>query len=245
VIEIPPFRLRHRVLLAAVVSALCTAPLGAQQAQGAQPQHQTGGNEGKRPIGWQVRYDGGAAHAGHGGGAAAGASAGADTVAFAQMTPGFHVTTGGAAAVLWHPDSSARGNFVVESSIFLFPTKGRDHEGYGLVLGGSDLGGAGQRYTYFLLRNDGRYLVKQRQGDKLTTLTDWTPTPAIKLQTGGDAMKNDLRVEAQAETVRFVVNGTVVTSLPRARVNPDGVFGLRINHGVNAHVVSVGRPKAR
>jgi len=244
VIEIPPLRLWHgrrtrRIALAATCSVLCAAPLGAQQAKAApaSPQHQTGGNEGKRPIGWQVRYDGGAAHAGHG--------AGGDTVAFAQMTPGFHVTTGGQAALLWHADSTVRGNFVVESSIFLFPTKGRDHEGYGLVLGGSDLGGAAQRYTYFLLRNDGRYLVKQRQGEKLTTLTDWTATPAIKLQTGGDAMKNDLRVEAQGETVRFLVNGTAVTSLPRARVNPDGIFGLRINHGVNAHVVSVGRPKAR
>ncbi|HEY0928807.1 MAG TPA: hypothetical protein VGE27_02715 [Gemmatimonas sp.] len=233
------------VFVAGVLSVMCAVSLAAQQGaqsgtQKSQPQHLTGGNEGKRPIGWQVRYDGGAAHAGHG----AGGAAGADTVAFAQMTPGFHVTTGGAAALLWHPDSSARGNFVVESSIFLFPTKGRDHEGYGLVMGGSDLGGAAQRYTYFLLRNDGRFLVKQRQGDKLTTLTDWTASPAIKLQAGGDAMKNDLRVEVRGETVRFLVNGTAVTSLPRARVNPDGVFGLRINHGVNAHVVSVGRPKA-
>ncbi|MCA2983561.1 hypothetical protein [Gemmatimonas sp.] len=42
--------------LATIVFAF---PLSAQQ-------HKTGGNEGKRPIGWQVRYDGGE-HAGHGG----------------------------------------------------------------------------------------------------------------------------------------------------------------------------------
>lgn len=196
------------------------------------PQHKTGGNEGKRPIGWQVRYDQGG-HAGHG----------ADTMSFAQMTPGFHATTAGSAAIMWHPDSTARGDYVVESTMFLFPTKGRDREGYGLFVGGAELSGAGQRYTYFLLRNDRQFLVKQRVGERTTTLTDWTPLPAIVLQKGDDTGKNVLRIEAMGRTVRFLVNGTEAVSLPRAQVKPDGVYGVRMNHAVNLHVTSVARAK--
>jgi opacity protein-like surface antigen len=214
----------HRVLLLAASFALASS-LSAQQ-------HLTGGNEGKRPLGWQVRYDAGE-HAAHG----------ADSVSFTQMTPGFHVTTGGSAAIMWHADSTAGGDFAVESTIFLFPTKGRDREGYGLLVGGADLAGAGQRYTYFLLRNDGKFLVKQRTGAQTRTLTDWTALAAIALQSGPEAVKNVLRVEAKGATVRFLVNGTEAVVLPRAQASPDGVFGVRMNHAVNAHVSSVARAK--
>lgn len=225
-------RVIGRLPLAAVLM-LVASRLDAQSGgAGAQPQHLTGGNEGKRPIGWQVRYDAGPEKA-----------RSTDSISFVQMTPGFHVTTG-TAAIMWHADSTARGDFTLEGSMFLFPTNGRDQEGYGILLGGVDLGGPTQRYTYFLLRNDGRFLVKQRRGDAFTTLVDWKELPAIKRQAGGDAMKNDLQVEVQGGTVRFLVNGALATVLPRAQVNPDGIFGLRINHRVNAHVVSVGRPKA-
>jgi len=233
-----PISLLHRVVGAAAwciaIGVCMPASLAAQTAQ---TPHHVGGNEGKWPLGWQVRYD-------HAHGAARGGKAGADTVDFMQMTPGFHVTTGGA-AIMWHPDSTARGDYVLSSEIFLFPTKGRDREGFGLLIGGSDLAGAAQRYTYFLLRNDGRFLVKQRRGEQLTTLVDWTALPEIKRQVGGDAMQNVLGVEVEGETVRFLVNGKQAAKLPRSQVNPDGQFGLRVNHGVNAHVVSLGRATGR
>jgi hypothetical protein len=195
-------------------------------------EHKTGGNEGKRPIGWQVRTDaGGHKMAGD-----------VDTVSFAQMTPGFHLTTG-PAAILWHPDSAASGAYTVESTISLFPTKGRDQEGYGVFVGGSALSNAAQSYTYFLLRNDGKFLVKQRLGGKTVTLTDWTPLAAIAKQAGTEAAKNVLRVEVSTSDVAFKVNGAEAVRLPRATVRPDGVFGVRANHAVNAHVSSVGRAK--
>ncbi|WP_411280041.1 hypothetical protein [Gemmatimonas sp.] len=194
--------------------------------------HKTGGNEGKRPIGWQLQTDaGGHKMAGD-----------VETVAFAQMTPGFHVTTG-PAAILWHPDSAASGAYTVESTIFLFPTNGRDQEGYGVFVGGTALTDASPSYTYFLLRNDGKFLVKQRQGEKTVTLATWTPLPAIVKQAGADAAKNVLRVEVASIDVAFTVNGVEAVRLPRATVRPDGVFGVRINHAVNAHVSSVGRAK--
>jgi len=197
-----------------------------------QPQHKSGGNEGKIPIGWLTRIDGSEDMHGD--------FKKGDSLSFVQMTPGFHVTTG-PNAILWHPDSSARGNFTIESSIFLFPTKGRDREGYGVFVGGQDLAGAAQRYTYFLLRNDGRFLVKQRVGNKTVMLKDWTYLTAIKLATAKDAMKNDFRVAVGAQRVTFSVNGTEAVSLARSQVSPDGVFGLRFAHAVNAHVTNVAR----
>lgn len=229
----------RRARLVSAAALLCAVPAAAEaqaakpEAKPAGPQHLTGGNEGKTPIGWRTRLDGATAGAGHASG---------DTIAFAQMTPGFHVTTG-PAAIMYHPDSTVSGDFAVESGIFLFPTKGRDREGYGMFVGGAALEGASQRYTYFLLRNDGKFLVKQRAGDKTTTLVDWTASPAIKVQAGEQAVQNVLRVSAQGGDVAFMVNGTEVAKLPRAQVAPDGVYGLRFNHAVNAHVVKVARGK--
>ncbi len=226
---------RFTLALVAVVLPLSAAvsPIAAQAAaeKPAQPLAQRSANEGKRPIGWKARADGGGDM--HGG---------KDTLSFVQMTPGFHVTTG-PASIMWSPDSTASGEYTVEGSIFLFPTNGRDQEGYGIFIGGKDLDGATQQYTYFLLRNDGKFLIKRRNGAQTSVLKDWTALPAIKLQSGADAMKNDLRVAVGAQSVVFSVNGAEAVTLPRSQVAPDGIFGLRINHAVNSHVVKVSRGK--
>ena len=61
---------------------------------------------GKLPAGWKVRTDDPAQSA--------------SAVQFADMAPGWHLTTGDAHAILWHPDSSARGNYRIEVETFLF-----------------------------------------------------------------------------------------------------------------------------
>ena len=184
-----------------------------------------------RPLGWQTRFDQGT-HAGHG----------ADSLVFEDMKPGFHVTTG-PAVTLWHPDSVARGNFTVEATLHLFDTKGRDREGYGLIVGGRDLDGDAQAYTYFLLRNDGQFIIKQRQGAETPTLAPWKAHEAIAKwsTTSGSSVKNVLAVKAVGANVQFLVNGQVVHTLPRAQVSPDGIFGVRANHSVNLHVEKIGR----
>lgn len=184
-----------------------------------------------RPSGWLTRFDKGE-HAGHG----------ADSLAFEDMKPGFHVTTG-PAVILWHPDSSARGDFTIESTLHLFDTKGRDREGYGVIVGGRDLSTDAQSYTYFLLRNDGRFIVKQRKGVETPTLAAWTDHASINKWTtaAGSSVKNVLAVKAAGQTVQFLINGQVVHSAPRASVNPDGLFGIRANHSVNLHVQTIGR----
>jgi len=187
----------------------------------------------RRPAGWQVRLDQGE-HTDHG----------ADSLVFVNMKAGFRVTTG-PAGIMWHPDSVGRGDFTVEITLHLFDTQGRDREGYGLFVGGRDLAADGQSYTYFLLRNDGRFIIKQRQGAETSTLVEWTNHEAINRWStaSGASVKNLLAVKALGKDVQFVVNGKVVQTLLRAQVNPDGFFGVRANHGMNLQVDRITRTK--
>jgi len=172
------------------------------------------------PPGWKVRLD---------------RPGDASTVKFWSMPPGWHGTTG-PAAILYNPDTTAKGQYRVESESFLFDP-GNRLEGYGIFFGGKNLDKDDQSYSYFLIRRDGKFLVKQRQGAQTQEIVTWTEHAAIVKHAGGEkTAKNVLAVEAGADTVNFFVNGQKVTSLPRAQVNTEGVVGLRINHSINVHV---------
>jgi hypothetical protein len=157
---------------------------------------------------------------------------------FMDMPPGWHVTTG-PAAILWNPSHTASGEFRLEMESYLFDPRGR-REGFGVFLGGRDLEGADQEYVYFLLREGNEFLVKRRRGDVTEVVVDWSPAPSMvsyagKAEDEATAM-NVLAVEAGDETVRFLVNGEEVASLPRGSLSLDGVVGLRVNHALNLHV---------
>lgn len=221
-----------RSLLLAAASVLVVAPaLAAQTQQSIPAKPQSEAERAKvvaaqpRPKGWAIRYDR--------------ANAVDTAFKFADMPPGFHVTSG-PAAILWHADKTAKGNFAVESEIYLF--KGEDRpEGYGVFVGGEALNDVAQRYTYFLLRKDGMFTIRQRQGAEVKTLMPWTAHAAVPAgpTEPGKPVQAKLRVEAGAQDVAFLVNGTRVAALPRAQVQPDGIAGLRVNHALNLHVTSL------
>ncbi len=178
----------------------------------------------KRPEGWKVRFD----RAG---------STEAELEMFVSMPPGWHITTG-PAGIFWDPALTASGRFRAEMEVFLFDPQGR-REAFGIFFGGKDLEGPGQEYAYFLLREGGEFIVKRRHGAETPTLVDWTAHGAIASWADrGDAVtaKNVLTVEADAETVRFLVNGQKVAELPRAQLPVEGVVGIRVNHALNLHV---------
>ena len=108
------------------------------------------------PEGWLARTD----HGGDG------------VEALQEMPPGWHVTTG-PAGIFYDPEARADGDFRVESTVYLFDPEGRN-EGFGVFIGGIDLEGDGQAYTYLLIRADGSVIVKRRDGDATSTLLDWT-----------------------------------------------------------------------
>ena len=144
--------------------------------------------------------------------------------------------------IAYHPDSVATGDFRIESETFLFDPEGR-REAFGFFVGGSDLQGPGQRYTYFLLREGGEFLVKTRTGTETGEFQGWTAHPAIvsfatKPEDAGTA-KNVLALEASGDQLRFFVNGEQVWSGSREGLATEGAFGIRVNHGLNLHVSTI------
>ncbi len=176
------------------------------------------------PAGWETRLDR--------------PDADASGVEFVTMEPGWHVTTG-PAAILYHPDNTASGSYTVSADIYMFDPQGR-REAFGVFVGGTDLQGPNQAYTYFLIREGGEFLVKRRHGDGTTTVQGWTTHDAIKAfgDRGADeaSVLNQLVVQVSGDECSFWVNGAEMTTMPRGEMSLDGVIGLRVNHRNNLHV---------
>jgi hypothetical protein len=198
-----------------------------QHAQQPDPQNPEGEN-GKPPPTWKIRLDRPNPDA------VIGAEEGAD-IFFVNMTPGWHITTD-PAAIFYHPASTAAGAYRAETTIHLFDPKGRN-EAFGLFLGGRNLDGADVSYDYFLIRNNGQFLIKRRTGGETSVIQAWTPSEAVMTfgADSGSSIANTLAVDVGEEVV-FSINDTEVVRLPRAAVQTDGVVGLRINHALNVHV---------
>ncbi|MCY4000882.1 MAG: hypothetical protein OXF84_08780 [Bacteroidetes bacterium] len=182
------------------------------------------------PESWKVRLDHSSPDA------VIGAVPDSVDIFFVNMTPGWHITTG-PAAIFYHPDLMAEGNYVLESILHLFDPGSR-REAFGIFMGGHDLEGDEIMYDYFLLRNSGEFLIKRRTGSETSLIQDWTASDSI-VTFGPEtesSVKNHLRVDVLSDTVTFSVNGTEVASAPRDQVMTDGVAGLRINHALNVHV---------
>ena len=155
---------------------------------------------------------------------------------FVNMVPGWHITTG-PAAIFWHPDSRAGDTYRAETVIHLFDPRGRN-EAFGLFIGGDDLEGEHQVYSYFLLRNSGEYLIKNRESDDTEIVRNWSDAPSMHPFTEDTetSARNELAVEVGEKSVAFIVNGEEVARVGRDRLYTDGIVGLRINHRLNVHV---------
>src|SRR3954465_12740400 len=157
--------------------------------------------------------------------------AGGGAIKFMAMGSGFHAVNP-QAAVYWNPANTATGNYTVKGSFRL--VKPSNHTNYyGLVFGGSELGGPKQSYIYFTVAQDGTWLLKRRDGDaNAPTIAGRTPSEAVKKPGADGTSVNDLEAPGQANKVDYVVNGTVVHSTPKTgpTAKTDGTAGIRINH---------------
>jgi hypothetical protein len=161
--------------------------------------------------------------------------AGPDAMFFVAMPPGWHITQG-PGALLYQPDYQARGSFVVEAEVFVFPSSSLEE--YGIFLGGRSLEPAAANRTYlaFVARRDGQAAVLERTSTGIVPVANWMTNTGVAPKAGTDPIKNVLRVDVGAIEVVFSANGTSIAKLPRARLSTDGQFGLRIGKGVNVHV---------
>jgi len=170
--------------------------------------------------GWQARLDSGRADV--------------NDLSFMSMGGGFHVTTG-PHAIFWNASNTASGTYTL-SATFTQTQPSSHPNSFGLLFGGQDLDGDSQRYTYFLIREDGQFLLKQRIGGDTEDLTSgWAAHSAVNAIDGG-RMTNTLSVEVGASNVRFLSNGTELASLPKGDLSVDGIAGVRFSHQLDVHV---------
>jgi len=215
--------MRASLTTAALLAALAL-PLAAQQDGHSHshddPDHPAAGG-GALPAGWSVRADRGDA---------SGAS-------ITQMGTGLHVTTG-PAVILYRADKAGNGPFHTLATFT--QTKPSAHpEGYGLFFGGKSLDGKDQQYTYFLIRQDGSYLVKRRDGDKTTNVTKgWVASSAVHKPDAKGSSTNKLEIDNKSDPskVAFLVNGEPVYTMDAKATSTDGTVGLRVNHNLDLHI---------
>ena len=149
---------------------------------------------------------------------------------------GFRVT-GGPATVLWNPANTVTGNYTVRATFHLMePSNHLNY--YGIVFGGSALEGAAQAYTYFMVAQDGTFLLKGRSGENTPTLQKNTKHASIKTPDAKGQSVNTLEVRVAGDTISYVVNDMVVHTTPKSAVKTDGIVGVRINHVLDVTVES-------
>ena len=179
------------------------------------------------PKGWKMRVDRSAA--------AADPDAPGD-IKFVTMGSGYHATNP-QAAVYFNPANTATGNYTLKGTFTLMKPSGHNNY-YGLVFGGSGLEGAQQSYLYFVIAQNGTWLIKSRNGDATSTVSPKTPNDAVKKPEADGKSTNALEVRVAPEKIDFVVNGTVVHSEPKsgATAKTDGIYGIRVNHLLEVQV---------
>jgi hypothetical protein len=88
-------------------------------------------------------------------------------------------STGGPAGTFWNPANRATGNYTVRATFNLMKPSGHTNY-YGLVFGGSDLEGAAQKYVYFLVAQDGTFLIRSRAGEQVQDVQARMPHAAVQ-----------------------------------------------------------------
>jgi hypothetical protein len=194
-----------RRLSAAVAALLIAAPLAAQA-----------------PDGWQTRVD------------RSTNAADPDDVPEVTITPagdGFEVSTG-PAVTLYNPANSATGEYTLEGTFTLLEPSGHVNY-YGLVYGGRSMEGANQSYIYFLVAQNGSFIIRHRAGDDTVhDIVARTAHEAVAQPDENGQSVNRLEVRVGADETHFVVNGTVVhTAADEGMAGAsDGIYGVRVNH---------------
>ncbi|MBW3630968.1 MAG: hypothetical protein KY464_16975 [Gemmatimonadetes bacterium] len=197
---------------------VATAPLTAQHAHKPDPDI-AAKPAGAMPAGWLARTD---------------RNAPVSQLSFVSMGRGFHAVTG-PAAVLYNPATTRSGEFGV--SYAFTQTKAPTHpEAYGLVLGGANLAGPEQAYSYFLVRGTGEYFIATRNGDQRTVIQNWIANPAINKKNAAGVATNVLGAEVKADEVIFTVNGTEIARRPKNEILTNGIVGFRVNHNLDVHI---------
>ncbi len=226
------------VILAALAFAACG---GGQQAEseaepqpatatpeaGADPDIAPEGSSAGMPAGYAMRLD----------------KSGANQADYqiSEEQGGLRVHTGPAGILYREADAVPSGDYTVSATFTEVGAPANHREAYGLIIGGKNLQGDDQAYSYFLVRGDGKYLVKRRSGSGTSQVTQgWVSSDAVKAASGGADLTNAMVVTVAGDSVSFSINGQNVASFPASELDTHGVAGVRINHNLDVRVTDFG-----
>jgi hypothetical protein len=179
-------------------------------------------NEGRLPDGWKVRFDDPAVKP--------------DQVAVEEKENALTFTTR-AAAIYYKSTMKAAGDYELSAVVSQIKTTARP-EGYGLFIAGGDLDKDAPRSTYFLVRQDGKYLIAARHGADVKPVVDWTAAPPMH-ETSGMKTSNTLVIRASGNEVRFFIDGKQMRQLTRMKAGGDGIVGIRVGQDLNVQVTKL------
>jgi hypothetical protein len=167
----------------------------------------------------------------------------AGAIQFTTRGSGFHALTP-QAAVFWHPTNTATGDYSVKGSFTLLKPSSHPNY-YGIVFGGRALEGSEQSYLYFLVAQNGTWLIKRRDGDGTQNIVGRTASPAVRQLDASGRSANTLEVRVAADKLDFLVNDTVVHSAPKSGLlaQTDGIYGIRSNHDLDVQIDSFAMTK--
>lgn len=168
---------------------------------------------------------------------------------FAPQGNGYRVTTG-PAAVYWHPNNRATGNYTVRAT-FNEPEymNVNDHpHPYGIVIGGNNMGTDNQSYLYCAAYGNGTFIVRGfgpaafqvngRRGEA----NDAVHKAAGKNQ----PVTQEIAVSVNGDNVSCSINGTVVGTWPKSAIvgegkltSTDGIYGVRFAHNTDGVVTGL------
>lgn len=140
----------------------------------------------------------------------------------------------GPAHIVYSPGDTTSGAYSATATFDLLEQP-QHADAFGLFIGGANLDQPTQRYTYFIVRHSGEYMIRVRESsDSLRGIAEWTASPDVpKIGADGTA-SYALTAHVDPDSTRFLVNDRVVATVATASIPTDGIAGLRINH--NLHV---------
>ena len=210
----------HRWLVAVVVVLTLSISALAQNRGGGAPQAPTAGN-GIEVGGWWARLDD--------------PKEARTGLKFVTMGTGFRATTG-PTIILFDPNEDWEGPYTTKATLTM--TKLASHQvAYGLFVGGQDLDTDKQRYTYFEIRQDGKYLIRKRSGSTIADVAgSWADHAAIQKPNASGSQTNELAIQVGRDAVVFMANGQTVATHPATAIDVVGMSGLRIGHGLDVQI---------
>ena len=205
------------ILLAGTVA--CSSPAADQKPQSVDSPRDASKPVSTLPDGWKARLD----------------DATAKDTGTVQVEKDAIVFSGGPSGIYYKSDMKAEKDYTAIAA-FTQSTTLPVPQPYGLFVAGQDLDkDTGGRYTAFLVRQDGKFQIVTRIGNKETVLVDWRAA-APMIEPKGVKPTSTLEIRALQNAVHFLIGDKEVHQMPREKVGADGIAGVRLGPGLTIQV---------